>query len=92
MSKPYMKPPLFWLCWAIALAFDWIPGYCRWYSVERQPTAVDWVPLFKDMKPHWEWQWRGEWGFRLLVKLGLIDDFVDECQRRFEERNPSSAS
>jgi hypothetical protein len=94
MSDRVMNPVLFWLCWLTALLLDWIPGYCRHYTVQTPPAPVPahWVPRFGDMTRHWSWRWRGEWGFRLLAKLDLIDDFTDECQRRFEDRNPSSGS
>jgi hypothetical protein len=82
-----MNPVLFCFCWAVMWALDWIPGYCRYYTIHRPiPTPSAWVPRFPDMDKHWAWRWHAQWGFRMLCKMGLIDAFADECDRRSTDK------
>lgn len=88
-----MNPIAYRFCWLMMYTLDRIPGYCRYYTVTRPASpAPDWVPRFADMQAHWTWQRHAEWGFRLINRLGLIDAFADESDRRYEERNRSSGS
>lgn len=91
--KPKMSPFGYRFCWVMMAALDWVPGYCRYYTVVKPATpTAGWVPRFADMQVHWAWQWHAQWGVRLISRLGLIGAFADESDRRYEERNRSSGS
>lgn len=86
-TPPPMNRALFQLCRFTMWALDWIPGYCRFYTVRRPRLAPPaWVPRFPDMDKHWEWRWHADWGLRLLCKTGIVDAFADECDRRSQEQ------
>ena len=82
-----MNPIQFRACWMVQLLLDWVPGYCRFYTVRAGQ-----FPRWETMDRHWGWQKHAQWGFRLLSHLDLIDDYADEAGRRYAARNRSSAS
>lgn len=79
---------VFWACWVIMLAFDPIPGYCRYYTLREHGSEH----RRGDWQRHWSWQRRGLWGTRLVNRLGFMGTFCDECERRARARKPSSGS
>jgi hypothetical protein len=68
------------------LLLDWIPGYCRFYVMPHGASGAYWLPFLRNMKPQWRWQWHALWGFRLVCRLGLIDAFANEYERRHREQ------
>jgi hypothetical protein len=85
VSQPRMKRFQYWCCWLLMLALDWIPGYCRYYTLAPGRSPRRW-------QRNWAWERHALWGLRVAGRLGLIDPFVDECERRGGQRNRSSAS
>lgn len=79
---------LFRISWVLMLLLDWIPGYCRHYTLRNFGS----VHRRSDWQRHWVWQWRARWGTRLVNRLGLMGPFSEECERRAQLRKPSSAS
>lgn len=77
--QPRMKSTWYWFCWMVTLVLDWLPGYCRYFTVQATET-----PTLRQLtwKRHWRWQWHALWGTRLLGHAGLLNDFIEECDHR----------
>lgn len=88
-QRPRMKPFWFRFCLVLMFTLDWIPGYCRYYTLTR--PIVSGGRLRFPRERHWGWQWHALWGFRLMGRMGMTGAWINECERRDEEENPSSA-
>ena len=80
-----MRPVTKWFCRQV-LRLDRIPRYGRLYpwsgpgGVKNRMDAKDQGLPMPRRTVHWRYRRRGYWGFHLLGRMGLLDDYIDVTQ------------
>lgn len=89
-SKRMMRSGWYQLCYAIML-LDYVPRYGRWfrYKGSRIESRAGLTRVSREV--HWAFTWHGQWGLRLLIRLGMLDAFFGECAYRQNLRERQNA-
>jgi len=80
-----MRPVTKWLCHQV-LRLDKIPRYGRLYPWAGPGGVKDCLDAKGEGRPtpkravEWRYRRHGYWGFHLLGRLGLLDDYIDATQ------------